>query len=158
MTSTPTSPTGPRWRALVAGGATVAVVGLVVAAAAVWPGFDAQETPLQDSSVWALQTGDGRNYARVNTALGELVTVKQVENPSRLAQTQGHLFVFTDGDSKYADVSLPSPPDIDADAAIRDITGSIFGIAYQWVVLPEHHDLAHEIASVRARIIAAYAA
>ena len=48
MTSTPTSPTGPRWRALVAGGATVAVVGLVVAAAAVWPGFDAQETPLQD--------------------------------------------------------------------------------------------------------------
>ncbi len=117
MTSTPTSPTGPRWRALVAGGATVAVVGLVVAAAAVWPGFDAQETPLQDSSVWALQTGDGRNYARVNTALGELVTVKQVENPSRLAQTQGHLFVFTDGDSKYADVLLPSPPDIDADAA-----------------------------------------
>lgn len=49
-------------------------------------------------------------------------------------------------------------PDIDADTAIRDITGSIFGIAYQWVVLPEHHDLAHEIASVRARIIAAYAA
>ena len=47
-------------------------------------------------------------------------------------------------------------PDIDADAAVRDITGSIFGIAFQWVVLPEEHDLDHEITCVRARIIASY--
>jgi AcrR family transcriptional regulator len=53
-----------------------------------------------------------------------------------------------------ADRSLRA--DIDADAAVRDITGSIFGIAFQWVVLPEEHDLDHEINCVRARIISYY--
>lgn len=47
-------------------------------------------------------------------------------------------------------------PDIDADAAVRDITGSIFGLAFQWVVLPEEHDLDHEINCVRTRIISYY--
>lgn len=47
-------------------------------------------------------------------------------------------------------------PDVDTDAAVRDITGSIFGIAFQWVVLPEEHDLDDEINCVRARIISAY--
>ena len=49
-------------------------------------------------------------------------------------------------------------PDIDVDIALRDITGSIFGIAFQWVVLPEDHDLDHEITCVRERIIATYGA
>lgn len=53
-----------------------------------------------------------------------------------------------------ADGSLRA--DIDVDAAVRDITGSIFGIAFQWVVLPEEHDLDHEITCVRARIISDY--
>lgn len=53
-----------------------------------------------------------------------------------------------------ADGSLRA--DIDVDAAVRDITGSIFGIAFQWVVLPEEHDLDHEITCVRARIISHY--
>ena len=53
-----------------------------------------------------------------------------------------------------ADGSLRA--DIDADAAVRDITGSIFGIAFQWVVLPEEHDLDREINCVRARIISDY--
>lgn len=47
-------------------------------------------------------------------------------------------------------------PDIDVDMAVRDITGSIFGIAFQWVVLPEDHDLDHEIDCVRARITSIY--
>ncbi len=47
-------------------------------------------------------------------------------------------------------------PDIDVDMALRDITGSIFGIAFQWVVLPEDHDLDHEINCVRARITSSY--
>lgn len=53
-----------------------------------------------------------------------------------------------------ADGSLRA--DIDVDAAVRDITGSIFGIAFQWVALPEEHDLDHEITCVRARIISDY--
>ncbi|MGW4095249.1 TetR/AcrR family transcriptional regulator [Mycobacterium sp. NPDC004974] len=53
-----------------------------------------------------------------------------------------------------ADGSLRA--DIDVDMALRDITGSIFGIAFQWVVLPEDHDLDHEINCVRARITSSY--
>ena len=56
---------------LVSSGAALA---LVIGASIVWPGLDAQETPKVDTSVWALQTGDGRRYARVNTTIGELDT------------------------------------------------------------------------------------
>ncbi|KWX20337.1 TetR family transcriptional regulator [Mycolicibacterium wolinskyi] len=49
-------------------------------------------------------------------------------------------------------------PDIDVDAARQDITSSVFGIAFQWVVLPEAHDLDHELNCVRTRIISHYCA
>ncbi len=109
---------GPRrWGRWIVAGATTAVLATVVALAVVWQGFDAQQTPVQDSSVWALQTGDGRRYAKINTALGEVATVKDVENPSGIAQSSGRLFVYTDGNTKFADVSLSSPTDLDADNA-----------------------------------------
>ncbi len=47
-------------------------------------------------------------------------------------------------------------PDIDIGAAVNDITAAVFGIAFQWVVLPHRHDLEAEIAETRARIIADY--
>ena len=103
-----------RWIAATAGTAATA---LVVTLAIVWPGFDAQQTPLDDGAVWALQSGDGRRYAKVNTELRELETVKEVEAPNRLAQTAGHVFVFTEGLTKVADVNLAAPVDLDADAA-----------------------------------------
>ncbi|NIH95173.1 TetR/AcrR family transcriptional regulator [Mycolicibacterium fluoranthenivorans] len=48
-------------------------------------------------------------------------------------------------------------PDIDIDSAREDITASVFGIAYQWIVVPEDHDLDAEINRVRARLISSYA-
>lgn len=112
------SPTRPRrwarWIGLTAGAAATA---LVVTLAIVWPGFDAQQTPLDDGAVWALQSGEGRRYAKVNTELHELETVKQVEAPNRLAQTAGHVLVFTEGLAKVADVNLAAPVDLDADTA-----------------------------------------
>ena len=54
------------------------------ASSVVWPGLDAQETPKVDTSVWALQTGDGRRYARVNTTVGELDTVRSISNPDKV--------------------------------------------------------------------------
>ncbi|MDQ1129156.1 hypothetical protein QE381_001284 [Microbacterium sp. SORGH_AS 888] len=118
MANIQTPPNRPRhlgrW---ITAGATVAVVGVVVALAAVWPGFDAQQTPLDDGSVWALQTGEGRRYAKVNTELHELETVKQVENPSGIAQSASGLFVYADGDTKVAPVNLATPVDLDADTA-----------------------------------------
>lgn len=47
-------------------------------------------------------------------------------------------------------------PDIDVDAAREDITASVFGLAFQWVVVPEDHDLDVEINRVRARLISSY--
>ncbi|MCV7286567.1 TetR/AcrR family transcriptional regulator [Mycolicibacterium wolinskyi] len=49
-------------------------------------------------------------------------------------------------------------PDIDVDTARQDITSSVFGIAFQWVVLPEAHDLDHELNCVRTRIVSHYGA
>ena len=49
-------------------------------------------------------------------------------------------------------------PDIDVDAAREDITSAVFGIAFQWIVVPEDHDLDGEIDRVRSRITATYAA
>jgi AcrR family transcriptional regulator len=46
--------------------------------------------------------------------------------------------------------------DVDVAAATRDITASVFGIAFQWVVLPAAHALDDEIDGVRARIMRAY--
>jgi large repetitive protein len=107
----------PRARvAWITAGASVAVVALVATIAAVWPGYDAQQTPLDDASVWALQSGDGRRYARVNTELRELDTVKQIENPSGMAQTADRLLLFADGNTRVADVSMATPTDLGADA------------------------------------------
>jgi AcrR family transcriptional regulator len=47
-------------------------------------------------------------------------------------------------------------PDVDIEPAVKDITASVFGIAFQWVVMPEDHDLQGELNSVRKRIIRQY--
>ncbi|MCR2828538.1 hypothetical protein, partial [Microbacterium sp. zg.Y909] len=92
------------------------VVALVATLAAVWPGYDAQQTPLDDATVWAMQNGSGSGYARVNLELAELDTVKQVENGSSLAQNGERLFVFSDGGTQFADVDMATPDDLTADS------------------------------------------
>jgi hypothetical protein len=95
--------------------AVVAAV-LVIAAGIVWPGLDAQETPDVDASVWALQTGAGRQYARVNTAVGELDTVRSVGNPDKVVEAGGAGYLFSDGLSKLTRIDESSPIDLDAQA------------------------------------------
>ncbi|MFS0866965.1 Ig-like domain-containing protein [Microbacterium sp. 179-B 1A2 NHS] len=97
-------------------GAVTAVVGVVATLAVVWPGYDAQQTPVDDATVWALQNGTGSGYARVNLELGEVDTVKQVENGTQLAQTADRLFVYSDGGAQFSDVDLATPADLTADA------------------------------------------
>jgi hypothetical protein len=46
--------------------------------------------------------------------------------------------------------------DIDIDAAVKDITAAVFGIAFQWVALPQAHALDDELDCVRSRIIRQY--
>lgn len=96
---------------------TLASVAVLATLAVVWPGYDAQQTPLNAGSVWALQNGAGSAYARVNLELGEVDTVKQVENGSSLAQTPQHLFVFSDAGTSFADVDLALPAALTAETA-----------------------------------------
>lgn len=93
-------------------GAVTAVIAVVATLAVVWPGYDAQQTPVEDPTVWALQTGAGSGYARVNLDLGEIDTVKQVVNGTQVAQTSDRLFVFSEGGSAFSDVDLAQPADL----------------------------------------------
>jgi len=118
----------PRTSTLIGAGAVVVVAGLVTTLAVIWPGFDARETPLDDGTLWAVQTGAGDAYARVNLELGELDTVKTAENASSLAQTSDRLFVFADSDTQFADVSMATPADLTAttaDAFTRTPAGTV---------------------------------
>ena len=85
--------------------ASVSVAAVVVGASVIWPGLDAQETPDVDTAVWALQTGDGRRYARVNTSVGELDTVRGISNPDRVVQSGDAAYIFSDS------LSLGSGPE-----------------------------------------------
>ncbi|GAA1943868.1 Ig-like domain-containing protein [Microbacterium deminutum] len=92
------------------------VFALVIGVSILWPGLDAQETPGVDTGVWALQTGDGRRYARVNTAVGELDTVRSISNPDRVVQSRDAVYLFSDSFSKVTRIDEAAPADLDEQA------------------------------------------
>lgn len=96
--------------------ATGAVVAVVIGASVVWPGLDAQETPEVDTAVWALQTGEGRRYARVNTSVRELDTVRGISNPDQVVQTEDAAYLFSDSFSKVTRIDESLPTDLDEEA------------------------------------------
>jgi len=103
----------------------VAVAGigaLLATVAIVADGFDVKQTPVNTSSIWALQSGDGNRYARINTDLGELDTVKTVPAPSDLVQTDSTVLLYAQNNEKVVDVSLAAPIDLGDDAADFDST------------------------------------
>lgn len=73
--------------------AAIVAVGAVAAAAALAPGYDAQETPRLDTGVWV--TRDDGLYARVNTELGEIDTTRSVASPEGIVQSGSRGLVFT---------------------------------------------------------------
>lgn len=105
-----------RRRTIAALAASVAAGALVVGIAVVWPGLDAQETPEASTSVWALQTGDGRRYARVNTAVGELDTVRSISNPDAVVSSPAGVYLFSDSFSKITRIDEALPADLDEEA------------------------------------------
>ncbi|MFT4137113.1 Ig-like domain-containing protein [Microbacterium sp.] len=102
-----------RRRVAVGLSAGVAAVAVVTVVGIVWPGLDAQQTPPRDTSVWVLQT-EGLRYGRVNTAIGELDTVRSVSNPSRLLDAAAGAYLFADSDTKVARIDEATPVDLDA--------------------------------------------
>ena len=99
--------------------ATAAVAASIIAVSVVWPGLDSRSTPPEDTSVWALQTGQGRRYARVNTAIGELDTVRSVSNPSAVAQAGDTAYLFSESYGKVTRIDEAMPEDLD-DEALRE--------------------------------------
>lgn len=102
-----------RRRIIVTAIASTVAAALVATLAVLWPGYDARHVPVDNVAVWALQTGDGKRYARVNTELGELDTVKEVDNPSGIAQYGDTALVFTDGQQRFAVVDPATPMNLD---------------------------------------------
>ena len=96
--------------------ASVTIFGVLVGGAIVAQGFDVKQTPLNDGSIWALQTIEGKRYARVNTDLNELDTVKSVIDPTELVQTESSVLVVAESNNKLANVSLSQPTDIASDS------------------------------------------
>ncbi|WP_062389193.1 Ig-like domain-containing protein [Demequina iriomotensis] len=97
---------------IVTGVALAAVaVGVVVA-----PGFDEREADAVDPTVWALQTATGERYARINTALAEVDTVKDVDSPSDIVQGGGRLLVLSSGLTTAVAVDAARPRDLEAGA------------------------------------------
>jgi len=103
-----------RW---VVGSAVGVAAALVVGLAAAWPGYDAQQTPLDDGTLWALQRSAGGHYARVNAELLELDTVKQISQPTALAQTADAAWAFAASATRVAGINPATPPDLDAGGA-----------------------------------------
>ncbi|WP_239066240.1 Ig-like domain-containing protein [Microbacterium hibisci] len=109
--------TAPLRRGTIAGlVAAGAVIATVIGISVVWPGLDAQETPDVDAAVWALQTGDGRRYARVNTSVGELDTVRSISNPDQVVQTGDAAYLFSDSYSTLTRIDSAMPADLDEEA------------------------------------------
>ncbi|MFT4109856.1 Ig-like domain-containing protein [Propionicimonas sp.] len=102
-------------RFLIRAGVLVAVAGLVVGGV-LWPGLDARRAAGTDVSVWALQSGEGQRYARVNTELGELDTVRQVHNATGVTQAGGAAYLLADGVGRLVRIDASSPADLDSDA------------------------------------------
>ncbi|WP_062299106.1 Ig-like domain-containing protein [Demequina maris] len=96
------------------------VTGAVLAAATVGaivaPGFDEREAVAVDPTVWALQTGAGERYARVNTELAEVDTVKEVDSPSEILQHAGSLLVLSAGLTSANEIDAGRPVDLAAGA------------------------------------------
>lgn len=93
--------------------ASAVAAALILGVSVVWPGLDAQQTPEVDTSVWALQTGENFRYARVNTTIRELDTVRSVTNPSAVVQGADGAYLYSDSYSKLTRIDESLPVDLD---------------------------------------------
>ncbi|GAA3895634.1 Ig-like domain-containing protein [Leifsonia kafniensis] len=97
--------------------AVVVLAALFATTAIVAAGFDVKQTPVNASSIWAVQSGSGNRYARINTDLRELDTIKTVRSPSGLVQSDTATLLFAQNNEKVVDVDPARPADLGDDAS-----------------------------------------
>lgn len=108
-----TAPRRPT-RRLVPWIAGIAAVGTVATLAIVVDGYDAQEVPALSTSVWV--TRDSGQYARVNTELAEIDTVRTADDPSGVVQAGDAGLVFTQGFGRAWPIDAAHPGDLGTSA------------------------------------------
>jgi hypothetical protein len=92
--------------------AIVAMVAVIAGVAIVAEGFNVQEVPVNSSSVWVMQNGEGQRYGQVNTSIKELDGAYPVDQPTVLVQSTSDLFVYAEGNSSFAPVNPGQPTDL----------------------------------------------
>jgi hypothetical protein len=107
-----------RYVPAVAIGTTLALLGGL---AVVAQGYDAQEVLPLETSVWVAR--DSGQYARVNTDLAEIDTVRQVEEPSGIAQAGAQSVVFGQGFRQLWPVDGANPIDLETGSASAEPVG-----------------------------------
>lgn len=90
--------------------AVVAILGVLGTLAVFADGFDAQEVPALETSVWV--TRDDGQYARVNTDLAEIDTVREVQDPTGVVQAGSDSVVFSQGYRQLWPVDVANPVDL----------------------------------------------
>ena len=114
------------WGAVVKVVAGIAAVGTIATLAVVTQGYDAQEVPRLETSVWVARA-DGQ-YGRVNTDLAELDIVRAVADPSGIVQSGADGVIFAQGFGQAWAIDPAAPVDLGAtDGA--DTDGSDVGVA-----------------------------
>lgn len=91
--------------------ALIVVVTLAVTA----QGYESQEVPRLDSSVWVMR--ESGQYARVNTELAEIDTVRTVDDPEAVWQSGSAAVLYAQGNRQRWDLDPANPADLVADSS-----------------------------------------
>src|SRR5690349_24140515 len=107
--------TKPRSRGrVIAAISGVAALAVVVTLAVTAQGYQSQEVPRLESAVWVMR--DSGSYARVNTDLAEIDTVRNVDDPEAVWQSGSSAVLYAQGNHQRWDLDPASPGDLIADA------------------------------------------
>jgi hypothetical protein len=109
------SETRPRSRGrVIAAVSGIAALAAVVTFAVTAQGYQAQEVPRLESSVWVMR--DSGQYARVNTDLAEIDTVRDVDSPEHVWQSGADAVLFSQGSRQRWDLDPADPQDLLSDS------------------------------------------
>lgn len=112
-----------RTRAVVGWTSGLVAAGLVVTGAVVAAGYDAEDLPTVESTVWVSRNpASGQQYAAVNTDLAEIVSVNDADGIEGVAQAGSAGVVLGSGWSRYWAIDGADPADIGVEEQAADGT------------------------------------
>lgn len=109
----PSAPAVRRLPARLRAAAVVVVGALGVTGAVLAQGYDAQRTPAVETAVWVAR--DAGQYARFDTELGEIDTVRSVDDPTTVVQHGARAAVVAQGMQQLWTVDPALPADLRQD-------------------------------------------